>query len=220
MAEGSPPQVQKPKRGCVFYGCLTALGLFLATTLILYFSVSYAVNQFIQQFTQTKPADMPVVTISDEEFSRLRERLKIFQTGLDAGTPVEPLVLTANEINALINQSPALAPLKGKVFVTLEGNEVRGQVSMPLSGYGVKKLEGRYLNGSAVLALALTNATLNVTMKSVKINGVTPPERFMANIRSQNLAAEVSKDPKNAAEIRKLDQVEVRDGKLFLRVRP
>ena len=64
-----------------------------------------------------------------EKRQALKDRVEAFRKAVDAGTPTEPLVLTSDDLNALIEENPEL---KGTIYVKVEGDEVKGQVSFPL----------------------------------------------------------------------------------------
>ena len=64
-----------------------------------------------------------------EQRQVLKDRVEAFRKAVEAGTPTEPLVLTSDDLNALIEENP---DLKGKIYVKIEGDEVKGQVSIPL----------------------------------------------------------------------------------------
>ena len=48
---------------------------------------------------------------------------------MESGTPIEPLVSTSDDLNALIEKNDEL---KGTVYVKIEGDEVKGRISFPL----------------------------------------------------------------------------------------
>lgn len=210
---------QKKRRSCILYGCLTMFGMFLVGVLIMYFSVNYAINSFVTKYTETTPTVLPVVELPGAEFEQLETRVRSFADSLKQKEPAGELTLSGDEINALIARLPDLAPLKNKVAVTLEGDQIKGQVSIPLDGFNVARLKGRYLNGSATFKIALTNDTLNVTMESMKVKGETPPDRYLSGIRNQNLAKDIYNDPKNAEQLRKIDHIEVKDGRVTIKLR-
>jgi hypothetical protein len=147
----------------------------------------------------------------------LNERVEAFRKAIDSGTPTEPLVLTSEDINALIEENDNL---KGKVYVTIEGDKIKGQVSIPLTDFvDFGMTRGRYLNGEADLKASLKDGVLLVTLESFEVNGKRPPADALANLRQQNLAQDAYKNPKNAEQIRKLESLEIKDGKLIIRAR-
>ncbi len=129
--------------------------------------------------------------------------------------PTETLVLTSDDINALLEDDPEL---KGKAYAKIEGNVVKGEISIPLDAIPGGK--GRYLNGEAEFKASLADGVLIVTLDSVEVNGKQIPEEFMKPIRQQNLAKDLYKDEKTSEMIRRLESLEIKDGKIILKVRP
>src|SRR5262249_31633184 len=107
----------------------------------------------------------------------------------------------------------------GRIYVSVEGDKLKGQVSLPLDVFKVSMLRGRYLNGEADLKASLQEGVLIVTLDSIEVNGQTLPEEILTNLRQQNLAKDAYKNPKNAELIRKLESLEIKDGKIILKVR-
>jgi hypothetical protein len=214
-----PPQALPRQRGCFFYGCIIALVLALLMAILLAIMAFFTYRFFgklVDEYTSTVPRDLPKVEMPAEQRQALKDRVEAFRKAVDEGTPTEPLVLTSDDLNALIDENP---DLKGLIYVKVEGEEIKGQVSIPLDKLNVGMFRGRYLNGEADLKASLKDGVLIVTLDSIEVNGKRPPEEIMKGIREQNLAKDVYKEEKNANTIRKLESLEVKDGKIILRVR-
>ncbi len=205
------------RRGCLFYGCLTAIVLLLLAGLMAFLAVRFVRNK-LDAYTDTQPMKLPKVEMTDTEFQNLQERVKSFGVTLDQGKAGEPLMLNEREINALIARSENAKAFADKVYVSVNGNEVKGQVSIPLSGLGWLG-NGRYLNGEAVFKVSLENGVLIVTAQSVKVKGSPLPESFMSQLRQENLAKDAYKDPKHAEAIRKFDSIQVEDNRVVVKAR-
>ena len=205
------------RRGCLFYGCLTCVVLALVTVLLAVLGVR-AVKNKINAYTDAQPVQMPMVEMSDTEFTSLKQRVTSFGEAMEQGKPVEPLILTERDINALLAKSPNTKELADKVYVSVNGGQVKGQVSIPLSGLGWLG-KGRYLNGEATFEVSLENGVLIVTAQEVKVKGKLLPESFMKRLRQENLAKDAYKDPKNAEAIRKLDSIHVEDSRAVITAR-
>src|SRR5262249_29118335 len=160
----------------------------------------------------TAPQQLPTVEMPAEQRQVLRERIAAFRKAVSEGAPTEPLVLTSDDLNALIEENPEL---RGKIYVTIEGDKVKGQVSIPLENIDLPLFRGRYLNGEAELKASLRDGVLIVTLESFEVNDKRPPEQLLTSLRQQNLAKDVYKDPKNAEMIRKLESLEIKDGKII-----
>lgn len=210
----------KKGRGCFFYGCLTLVILLLVGAAGLYLGVRYAINKVVAQYTDSTPMKLPTPDqVSAAEVKALQDRVKTFKEALDAGKSAEPLVLEERDINALISGSPDLARFKDSLHVSLVGDQIKGQVSLPLDTLGFSRFAGRYLNGAATLKASLENGVLIVTIESLNVKGKDVPEQFMGALRKQNMAQEVYKDPKTAETMRKLETIQVQDGRLTIKAK-
>ena len=109
--------------------------------------------------------------------------------------------------------------LRDKVHVDVEGDKVKGQVSFPLEGIGLPAFKGRYLNGKATLKVSLEDGFLRVTLDALEVKGKPVPATFIDQLRTKNLAEDASRNPENAEAIRKLESIQVKDGKVIIKAR-
>jgi hypothetical protein len=217
------PEYEEPRprqRGCFFYGCVIAsiltVLLIIALALLAYWAFRTA-NRYLEQYTSTTPRELPKVQLTEEQRQDVIDRFKAFRQAVNDGTATEPLVLTGDDLNALVEEEPQL---RGRVHLTIEGDEVKGQVSIPLTVFLDTSLtQGRYLNGEAKFRASLADGVLIVTLDSLEVNGKSPPEKFMEGFRNQNLAKDAYKDPKNAEMIRRFESLQIKDGKIILKPR-
>ncbi len=80
-------------------------------------------------------------------------------------------------------------------------------------------LKGRYLNGQADLKASLFDGELIVHLDALEVNGKKVPDEFMTELRKQNIAKDAAKDKKFAEMLRKVESLEIKDGKIILKVR-
>src|ERR1051326_8444365 len=163
----SPPP--RKGRGCLFYGCLTCVVLLLLAAVLAVVAIRFVKNQ-VNAYTDSQPMKLPRVEMTDAEFQQLDQRGKAFGDAMERQTPAEPLILTERDINALIAKAANMKELADKVYVAVNGNEVKGQVSIPLSRLGWLG-KGRYLNGEATFNVSLENGVLIVTDREIKVKG-------------------------------------------------
>ena len=202
----------------MFYGCLTGLMLLLLAGVMAFFAVRF-IRGRIADYTEAAPMKLPKVEMAEAEFKELETRVKSFGDAMDQGKPAEPLVLTEREVNALLAKQPEAKEFADKFYVSLEGDQVKGRVSLPLPHLGWLA-SGRYLNGDAAFNVSLENGVLIVTAREVAVRGLALPDSVMTQLRQQNLAKDVYKNPKNAEAIRKLESLQVRDGRVTIKARP
>ena len=85
---------------------------------------------------------LPPVRLSRPEIDQLQQRIDKYRQAVRQGKPTEPLKFTADELNALIATDPDLKPLKEKLYVTLSGNQIEGQLSVPMETVGLVSIQG------------------------------------------------------------------------------
>lgn len=217
------PAPQRKKPGCLFYGCLTAVILALIVGVGVGLGVWYGVkklNEAVEQFTSTSPQAMPAVEMADDVYAALEKRVAVFGQALKDNQPAEVLVLTGDEINALLARSSSMQNWKGKLHVMIDENQVRGQVSLPLDPFAqapfLSKLKGRYLNGSARLGVGMENGRMLVRILGMEVNGQTLQAELVQALQKVNLVDEAYSDPKLAQELAKIGRVEVTEGQLVI----
>src|ERR1700745_1396043 len=80
--------------------------------------------------TPAEPMPVPEFAASDEQIRVVRERWQDFEQKTRAGQAAE-IELTADDINALIATTENFP---GKMFASIDGNQLRLQVSAPIGG--------------------------------------------------------------------------------------
>jgi len=211
--ESNPPK----RRGCFFYGCLSlaVLGL-LAVVLgvVAYYVAKKTAARWINDYTETTPGLLEKVEYSPAQMEALQARLAAFKNALDKGNASVELVLTAEDLNALITKE---RELQGKLFVRIDDDKIKGEVSMPLKDIGPLKLNGRYLNGTAAFKVALEHGALDVRLQDVQVKGKPLPAVIFTEMKKQNLAKDFQNDPKIAADIARFESIRITNSQVILR---
>ena len=207
-------QLPKPRRGCGFYGCITGVVLLVMLLGALLLGCYY-VKKMVARYTDTKPAELPTIQMSPAEMAQAKERLESFQQAVREHHATKPLALTADELNALI-ASGGEQGFKGKVYISLDGDQLKGELSVPLQDMGLSMFKSRYLNGSAIFNLSFRDGRLSVTPQTIQVRGEPLPEIYLREIRKQNLAFAFTNDPAAAALLKGLEEIQVKEGKLVI----
>jgi hypothetical protein len=217
--EFAPPvyyaEPPKKPRGCFFYGCIFAavgMGLALLVFVALIGTSVYFINQALNEYTSPTPAEIPQVNLSEEQKKELKERWSAFKKAVEEDKDAE-IVLTADEINALIEEEPQL---KGKVFIKLKGDEAIGEVSIPLDVPGKGK---RYINGTGTITAELTDGNLDVRIHELEVNGKKLPPEVKAKLGGENIAKDFTRNPENAKLIRKFESIKLKDSKVYIKAK-
>jgi hypothetical protein len=216
----SAAEPPKPGHGCFFYGCIAAsvlaVLLLIAIGLGVYFSYQTYLR-LVNQYTSPARMDLPKVEMAEEDRNALHARFNAFKKALDEGEDAEPLVLTGDELNVLLADQANVAD---RVYFIIEGDKLKGEVSLPLDAIGLAALKGRYFNGKATFEASLKNGRLDVRVDAAEVNGQPISEQVMAGLRTANLAEEASKQPENAKVLDKLESLVIKNGTITIKARP
>ncbi len=153
--EAPPP---RKGLGCFARGCLilVVFGIVLAFACLagLYWGIQRhsAIVHGIYWLAKTHsiseaPAPVPQFAASDEQIQATQERWQDFEQKARAGQPAE-IELTADDINTLI---AANRDARWKAFVSIAGNRLRIQASVPLGEFLGRS--GYYFNGDIMVAI-------------------------------------------------------------------
>lgn len=217
------PQDEKPGRrgpGCFLWGCIIAVVLVVGGMAAVLGGGYYMYAQMRDKYTDTQPMALPEIPLSQEERQSVKERFDRFREAVDAGEPAEPLILDEDEVNTLIAESDSEDTMKDSVRVQIEDDTVKGQISVPLDDVPLPGLKGRYFNGSAELRGSLKDGRLEVYIENASVKGEPVPENVMAEMRKENLTAEIMNDPEARKTLEKLESLEVRDGRVVIVPKP
>lgn len=222
-----PGEASKSKGRPCLYGCLAmvAIGCLVGVVgaIAAYHYGSAFLQKMVEEYTDAAPAEIPEVTLSDERMAELESRLSDFKGALDGNVEMDTLVLSAEEINALIQRYPEFQRFGRWVYVTIEGETVKGKISVPLDTLklpGWLGAKGRYLNGSGTFSVSVSGGTLYVFLESMTIKGKPAPEQFMAALRAQNLAEGPVEEPGVRAVLERIKDVVIENGRLKVTLKP
>ncbi|MDZ7640204.1 MAG: hypothetical protein U5J83_18450 [Bryobacterales bacterium] len=221
-ATRTPPKNPWPKY--LGMGCLVVIVLLLIGGSLAYYAIRSAVSTVAAEYASDEPLALPELKISAAETSALENRVRAFSEALDEGRPAEPLVLTQQELNALIQSglSRSKASRNGlEAYVRIVGSRLEADVSIPLSQFG-GDLEGRYMNGKARVSAGVVGDRLVAHLEDLKVGDHYLPDRFRERISRENILKGAYDDPEARRFLTRLESVEIGDGKLTLkpRVRP
>jgi len=204
---------EKKGHGCCFYGCVTMVVLAVLGVVGAYVGVKWLVTHY----TSEEAVVLPVVEFPPEVVSELEQRIQVFNAAISDNKRADLLVLSADDINALISGRADLKELKGRVHVTIEDNRLKGTISMPLSVIApeLKQGKGRFLNGSAVFDVTTQRGVLLLRMTDLEVRGKRLPAPIMDELK-KNLLEKFYEDVDKMKSIQKLKSVEIRDGKLVI----
>lgn len=208
--------------GCFARGCLTLLVFVLvlaaACSVGLYWGFRHhsaflrgGLLAYKTSALSDESIDIPSYSAPEPEVRTSKERWQNFEDAVEDRQPAE-IELTASDINNLIAGN---RHLRGKLFVSVEGNRLRMRASIPLREYIPRY--GYYFNADIAVQtdeeLSLDHPRLN----AVTING----RRVPSDLLNWEYESRSLRDYLGQYEQRSnTGSVEIRDGKVILRSRP
>jgi hypothetical protein len=151
---------------------------------------------------------IPEFTASDAQIQSVHERCQDFEQKARAGQPAE-LELTADDINTLITTNQ---DTRGKVFVSIDGNRLRCQVSVPV-GQLIER-SNYYFNGDIIVELTGAESLDNPQVRGITVNSQQVPRDLLNwKYRSKRLRDYLA-DYRNDSGV---GTIAIRDGRLVLR---
>lgn len=206
----------KKKRGRFFYGCLafsflSILGIGFATS-GLWFAYKKIAPLFFE-VTEDKPLAFPPELISESELQAVHTRIHRFLDDSEKSIPTPPLVLSAAEVNSLIQTDERLNILKDRLRIELYNGQIHALVSMPLD---MLNRPDRYLNGSAILTLDHNKKGPQLYLEHFEVHGKTMPEELMKQLRTVDLVQEAGRKSENRDFIELLDRIQIQNNQIVL----
>jgi hypothetical protein len=198
--------------GCLLGGCLSVVLLIVIGISASFYAGYRLYKSQLDTYTSTTPVEIQTVDFSDEEVAAVKQRIEDFKKALENGEAPEQLVLTADELNAIISSEKEL---KGKFFIKIEDGEIKGEASFPVPEV-IPLGKGRFFNGALSLKASLESGVLIVQVEDAEVNGKPVPEEFMKGMRNQNLAKEAYNDAKAAEFLKKFESLTIEDDKIIL----
>ena len=156
------------------------------------------------------PTPVPEFNASGQQIQVVQERWQELEQKTRAGQSAE-IELNADDINALIATSE---DVRGKVFVAIDGDRLRLQVSVPVGEFFGRP--GYYFNGDVIIELEGAQSLDGPRFSRVTVNGDQVPSDFLNWKYGSRQLREYLADQGNAYEI---GTIEIRDGKVILRSR-
>ncbi len=205
------PPKKKSKWGCILGGCLGVIVIGLIGMGVAGFVGWRMIAGQVEKYTSDTARELPVVEYSDEQMQSLQAKLDQIKNASENGEVAEPIILTADDINALLAKEE---DFRGRVAVRIENGQFVADVSIPTDKIPGGK--GRFFNGSATADASIRNGRLDVHIDQASVNGEPVPEQVMAGVRAENLAKEINKEEKVTDVLKLFESGEIEGDKVVL----
>lgn len=170
----------------------------------------------VAKYTSDHAVELPSVNISDDEVKAIEAKLETFKTQFESGDAPQELVITIDEINALIAGN---SDLKGHVYVKIVDGNLHADVSVPLDKLPIPGAKGRYFNGSVTLHVEMENGVLIAQVVDAEANRQQVPASVIEEMQDENLAKGMYDDPDTAKALSRCESLEIQADRIVLKVR-
>lgn len=204
--------VTKSGIGCGMWFAIISLVLIMGAVVAAVMIYTGA-KSMIDGYTDTTPLVLPSNQASPEEIKSSTSKVEQFGKALQEGTDVTPLVLSAQDISNLASMADATG--RFGIRATIEDNQLKGQVSLPLDQV-MPALKGRFINGKGAFSVTLVEGRLMVFMNSLEVKGKPLPDSFMKDLRATNMAEEANKDPQFQQRISRIESIRIENNQMII----
>lgn len=169
------------------------------------------------EWTEEAPAAIEVAEVSDADRRQLLPKYRKLEQAMHRNRAAE-LELKSDQVNKLIAMLDELAPLRGRVSATLDGEHVIVKTSFPLND--VALFNGRHLNGEFKVKAEIVDGKMTAQIvEGRKLDG-TPFPPWMLEKANEVLSNPEFRDRlERAVAGKKLGELLVSGSKLMIRTR-
>ena len=196
-------------------GCLSAIILLAVIAGAAYYFLLQASDELVETYTSPEPRDFARAEEGRDEVLSIIDRFRDFAIALEQGEETERFSLSADDINALLENEDLLREFHGMARVDIQDDRLLAEISVPLDLFN-ERFEGRYLNGTGELSIEMKDDRLEVNIDRLEVGGRNIPEEFMNEIRKNNLVETLHQDPSLERLMGLVKSVKVEDGRVVI----
>ena len=196
-------------------GCLSAIILLAVIAGAAYYFLLQVSDELVDTYTSPQPRDFARVEEGRDAALTVIERIRDFAIALERGEESERFSLSADDINALLENEDLLREFHGMARVDIQDDRLLAEISVPLDLFN-ERFEGRYLNGTGELSVEMKDDRLKVNIDRLEVGGRNLPEEFMNEIRKNNLVETLLQDPSLKQFMGLVKSVKVEDGRVVI----
>ena len=208
---------RSPFAGCTILIVAVAIIVFLVV-----FSLwnMFRLDQELAKFTSPVAAPVPLTALDGQEamLSELKARIEAFR-----GTQPprdSRLALSADDLNACIAAFAAFKDLRHTLHVrSVETDHLLIDISFPLNARPFGG-HARFLNATMVAVPELVQGEVILRVLELRVPGTTVPPEFLGQFSPYRVFERYRSDPVLGPAMQQLTGLEIRDGRVVLRVVP
>jgi hypothetical protein len=195
------------RRGCLFYGCLSAAVLLLVVCI-----TALGTAWWVKRQVNARPIVPTELTPAEQK--TLDQKLELLGGDAKNTPPPDKVVtITEKEINGLLAKNTNLGD---KCYVSVERNAIGARCNIPVQD-DVPVLGGKTLRGRVEVRVALDDQQLDLRVQDVTVAGVSLPNAWLGGVKDVNLAQEYfAKDDVLKAFLAGIESLSIDKGRITM----
>ncbi len=201
-------------------GCLVILLVAVGIVVGGYFFLKGKAVEFVDSHLGDQPVEIVQAEADPQAVEEALTRFDSFRASMVAGENPGPLILSDNDLNAILNNHSDFEMLAGKAVAKIEDDQLSAQVSIPFDDLGVEvpfigeALKGKYINGQAAFSLELENGRPSLFIEGLEVNGATLPLEVIQELKKENLLKDAQTNPKIMKAFEMLEEIKIENNQL------
>ena len=175
----------------------------------------------VESYTSTAPMTIVTEKLPEVDQEELDERVERFADAIEDGETPEPLILSGDDLNTLLQKLWEDEAIPGEMALSIEDGRLRSHLSIPLEpGFSIGPFKpdvaGRYLNGTVTFRLSLVDNNINIKIERFIVNGKELPGWIVGAIEREFLDPELLANEELREFTNKLARVEINADSILL----
>jgi len=220
------PEINKENLGCFFYGCWIGMWILVLNILVIVVLSVLGINWIMNNLTTDKYIPVPAKEYSLQEQTDAISLFENIEKSLTDMTDWK-FVITESMINSMIQSVTGENNekiLKDYLYVSIEGNSLFTQFSIPLDFVPYDKLSNRYINWKIWWEIYTDDELFDKIQLYVftgTINGKTASDEFMSGFNHQSLLKNIYMENNEITDlIRRIKYLELSWGNIVMELMP
>jgi hypothetical protein len=185
-----------------------------------FYVIRLASDKIIAQISQPAPGSLPALGLSPERVQDAQGRVREFGQAMEKDQHGATMVLRGQELQGVLAALPEedWKPFKDRIFISMEEDHIRCDVSFPVPRILLKEYPGKYINGHVVAKIRNTpDGQVQVFVESAKLGDLDVPRDVLKG--NAFTLMDLGGDGKKGAEalqrfVQKVSKVEIVGGTL------
>lgn len=208
-------------------GCLGLLLICLVVFALGVFATQRKANEYADRITSDKPVEFVYPEIQMHELEEILLRYDNFVENLENRETATPLILSAEDINILINHHDHFSLVEDRLKVAITNNEISAEIGVETAIFDSyipstipflrKALKGKFINGEAKFDIGVSNTKWKLYIRDFRLADIETPEELSNYVTSKNWLGHINLDPKFKKVLKKISEIKIENNLLYIK---